>query len=88
MGKLDMGIVDTRPGGDKGGSGAFTPPHGWSGSKEDYVLLLKDRYKDLMYGQRMFSQAKHYKRSNGDIQYIGPFAKVAEKVLQNYAINL
>ena len=56
--RLDVSLVDTSPGASE--CNPFSPPAGFTGSPDDYVQLLRSRFKDIALGQRMQVIARHY----------------------------
>lgn len=79
MSVLDASVIDTTPG--SAAHCPFSPPAGWEGGSGDYVALLRSRYRDLMYGQRMRFTASFRRR--GPVRIAGPFAKEAAEVLHS-----
>lgn len=65
--------IDTTP----GGRGPFAPPPGWDGTAQEYMDLMKLRYRDDRAAkQQMLVAAKLPGRS-----YYGPYAAQAEVIL-------
>lgn len=66
--------VDTSP----GAKGPFAPPPEWSGHNDDYVELMRRRWRDPMLAQAIRSvvncDAYH------EPEYSGPYNEVAEKI--------
>ena len=71
--------IDTTP----GNGGPFSPPHGWKGSEDDYLDLMRSRYKhSLVYRQRILVFARRMKRGECCTPR-GPFKKEAISILRS-----
>lgn len=83
---LDLNVIQTEPG--AGEAHPFAPPAGFGGSSEDYLKLMRRRYKEEFhpFGQRMVTAARfavaHSQR------FTGPFAREAQRVIDGLKANL
>ncbi|WP_158006996.1 DUF7146 domain-containing protein [Piscirickettsia litoralis] len=77
MAQINMSVIDTEAG--KSGECAFCPPHGWQGNPDDYLMLMRERYRDVMFYQRMLVTAKLQKKVKLVIR--GPFAQEVQCIL-------
>jgi hypothetical protein len=78
MPRLNLALVSTEPGSE--GHHPFTPPAGWTGNGQDYIALMRDRYREIEHGQRMVVTVLIGRRI--PLQITGPFAEQAREVLE------
>lgn len=84
LGWLDLGVVETTPG---AATGPFTPPAGFEGDEREFVLLMRQRYDSLEYGQQMRVMVKQQIRCKDyELRFTGPYAEKA-KALVNYLVR-
>ena len=69
-GNFDMHQIDTTP----GAAGPFAPPSGWTGGREEYRALLRERYgRDVAARQQMGVVAMRLRL----VSFSGPWAEEA-----------
>lgn len=72
--------VDTTPGANH----VFAPPEGWSGSKKEYLHLMRLRWATLRDASQQISVTSNaVRRNGGKAEYVGPFADEARYVIQS-----
>ena len=78
---LDFRVIVTEPG--AGDSHPFAPPAGFEGASEDYLQLMRRRFKDDYHphGQRMTVAARDAARSTPT--FTGPFAAEARRIIDS-----
>lgn len=70
--------IDTTPGANH----VFAPPEGFSGSKHEYLQLIRQRWAtQLDAGQQIESARGYIRRNPGASRYVGPFADEARYVI-------
>jgi hypothetical protein len=67
-------MVDTSP----GGRGPFAPPPEWSGHDDDYVELMRQRWRDPTLAQDFHAVVNC--DTYHEPEYSGPYNEVAEKI--------
>lgn len=78
MGIFDMRIIETTPGDEEC---PFSPPADWQGDEHVYRRFMWWRFTtDRQVNQRVLAQAR-FVRLHGAAQYRGPFAHVAQQLL-------
>ena len=77
MGLINMRFLHTTPG--SVADDPFCPPQGWEGDQKAYRELLRQRWGDLMWGQRL----RLYIRiaQENPIHAYGPYAEMAARVI-------
>lgn len=83
MGTMNASIIDTTPG--KEPASPFSPPAGWSGNADDYMELMRQRYKDLMFGQRLRFIASFARKNRVTVS--GPYTDAAKKIISSIMKN-
>ncbi|MBF0391338.1 MAG: hypothetical protein HQL38_01545 [Alphaproteobacteria bacterium] len=78
MTTMNLNNIDTTPGAN--GDNPFCPPAGFEGNSEGYKALLRERWSDIMFGQRMAAIARHAAR-NTSMVVKGPFALEARTII-------
>lgn len=72
--------VDTTPGANH----VFAPPDGWSGSKKEYLNLMRLRWSAMLSASQQIAVTSNFVRRYGtQAKYVGPFADEARYVIQS-----
>lgn len=70
--------IDTTPGANH----VFAPPEGFTGSKQDYLQLIRWRWATKLDASQQIESARgHVRRNPGASQYVGPFADEARYII-------
>jgi hypothetical protein len=77
MGVHDARVIDTRPGGSP--DDPFSPPPGWEGGQEAYWELLRERWDELKWGQRLRISVRIATQERVTVK--GPYAKTATRLM-------
>lgn len=83
MATMNASIIDTTPGMES--ASPFSPPIGWNGNADDYMELMRQRYKDLMFGQRMRFVVSFSRKNNVTVS--GPYTDAAKKIISSMKNN-
>ena len=75
---IDVSQIQTSPGSDE--SCSFSPPSEWKGDAADYMNLMRERYRDIMHGQRIYLTASYAKKNS--VNVTGPYADEAMKIIK------
>ena len=67
---------------ENGHNSPFSPPNDWKGSSDDYMALMRKRFRDLFHYQRIISHLSMSLKSKDAFKISGPFKGEAEKILQ------
>jgi hypothetical protein len=78
MGVIRLLDVATTPGAE--GGNPFTPPAGWQGDAAAYMALMRERYKQIDLGIRMYVAARQSRRASA--VYTGPYAAEAKAIIR------
>jgi hypothetical protein len=78
MGVVNLKNMDTTPGNEN----PFSPPDGWTGTKDDYITLLRARNKDSCYQQQIFVAARQ-RLNEKNVVFFGPFKDIANRMLNS-----
>ncbi len=81
MGVFNASIMNTEPGGC--GSNPWSPPVDWEGDEVEYKALLRKRWGDLMWGQRLRLTVSLASKSS--VESCGPYAHAAAEILNAIA---
>ena len=73
FGAADVSRMDTTP----GSGDLLAPPQDWTGDREAYLALMRERYRCPVFKQRFLFAAWHGNRT----QITGPFAAEAREIL-------
>lgn len=85
MSVLDSSNINTTPGSNH--ASPFSPPKGWKGTGKEYVELLKTRYRQIGFYQRLYSTA-NFARKGHSINVVGPYATEAKIIIEAMKNNL
>lgn len=78
-GRIDFTKFDTTPGADN----AFSPPAGWQGDENEYVVLMRDRYTNGGPGYRQhFFIAGWDLLKERPVLFVGPFSQKAKEIAE------
>jgi len=79
MGLFNLEPVDTTPGVLE----PFAPPAGWEGGRDDYLALLRQRFKRFEYRQAFVTAALVAQRD--ELRVVGPYADIARTAITRLA---
>jgi hypothetical protein len=79
FGAADVSRTDTTP----GSGDLLGPPQDWTGDREAYLTLMRERYRRQVFKQRFLFAAWHGNRS----RITGPFAAEAREILDGINIR-
>lgn len=83
-GAHNSGVLDSSPGGE----GPFAPPHDFSGSGDDYMEFMRERYRDKsQFAARQQISCVMYRRHSVGATFtiIGPYADRVETIISAFA---
>ena len=78
---FDPYIVETRPGGSR--VNPFSPPADFNGGDNEYLALMRTRYKDPNYNNTFVKLVKTFKQDRSRMVVNGPYGALALSVLSS-----
>ena len=81
MGIFNSSLIDTKAGDNI--DCPFCPEKGWEGDSDDYMKLMRKRFRSQLHYQRMVVSAAIYKKKHVTFTFTGPFKDEAKKILQS-----
>lgn len=82
MGVYNHSIIDTTP----GAGGLFSPSASFSGTSDDYLKLMRQRYQDFQY-QQLFAFQVLFIQRGGKVKAIGPFINEAKLIFKKLGVQ-